>query len=117
MLESLIKKHFKESRLTNLYWKMVKAGYVEWDTYPKRVIPTIGGVPQGGIISPLLSNLVLHELDEFIEKRRARARDASPAGPGTLKKKEEAGVGQKKTKDNPKYKKLSNQIRKLKQEE
>jgi retron-type reverse transcriptase len=27
------------------------------------------GVPQGGIISPLLSNLVLHKLDIFIEKR------------------------------------------------
>lgn len=26
------------------------------------------GVPQGGIISPLLSNLVLHELDCFMQK-------------------------------------------------
>jgi len=26
------------------------------------------GVPQGGIISPLLSNLVLHELDSYMEK-------------------------------------------------
>jgi retron-type reverse transcriptase len=27
------------------------------------------GVPQGGIISPLLSNLVLHELDQFVENK------------------------------------------------
>lgn len=26
------------------------------------------GVPQGGIISPLLSNLILHELDIFMDK-------------------------------------------------
>ncbi|KAF8414396.1 type II intron maturase-domain-containing protein [Tirmania nivea] len=28
------------------------------------------GVPQGGILSPLLSNVILHELDLYIEKRR-----------------------------------------------
>lgn len=28
------------------------------------------GVPQGGILSPLLSNVILHEFDLYMEKRR-----------------------------------------------
>lgn len=29
VLEGLLKKHFKDARLIHLYWKFVKAGYVE----------------------------------------------------------------------------------------
>lgn len=39
------------------------------------------GVPQGGIISPLLSNLVLHELDVYISsliKEREKANEGIP---------------------------------------
>src|SRR5574341_1853743 len=31
------------------------------------VIKTYSGTPQGGILSPLLANIYLHELDEYIE--------------------------------------------------
>ncbi|MEM9824893.1 MAG: hypothetical protein AAF985_27665, partial [Bacteroidota bacterium] len=42
---------------------MLSAGYMEdWQYHA-----TFSGVPQGGIISPLLSNLVLNELDKFVE--------------------------------------------------
>lgn len=63
MLENLINKNFKEPSLNALYWRFVKAGYIEWGKKEKKITPTELGVPQGGIISPLLSNLVLHELD------------------------------------------------------
>nr|ADZ23991.1 reverse transcriptase [Ophiostoma torulosum] len=66
-LENLLNNHFKDARLIHLYWKLVKAGYVEWNT--KKFVPSDMGVPQGGIISPLLSNLILHELVKFIEDR------------------------------------------------
>lgn len=43
------------------------------------------GVPQGGIVSPLLSNLVLHELDLFIlniiRKKAAEMVDVNPYRP------------------------------------
>lgn len=68
ILESLIKKHFNEARLIHLYWKFVKAGYMEWDTSKMVYVSTDVGVPQGGIISPILSNLILDELDEFMDK-------------------------------------------------
>jgi hypothetical protein len=40
-----------------------RAGYLEdwiWDA-------TLSGVPQGGVASPILSNIYLHKLDEFVE--------------------------------------------------
>ena len=69
ILAELLAKHFDEARLIHLYWKLVKAGYVEFEPKKKpKFYQTLMGVPQGGIISPLLSNLVLHELDKFIKK-------------------------------------------------
>ena len=42
---------------------MLTAGYLEdwkWGA-------TLSGVPQGGIASPVLSNIYLHKLDDFVE--------------------------------------------------
>ena len=43
---------------------MLKAGYLEDWEYRE----TLSGVPQGGTVSPILSNIYLHKLDEFIEQ-------------------------------------------------
>jgi group II intron reverse transcriptase/maturase len=66
ILKNLLKEHFSETRWINLYWKLVKAGYVEWDNSKKNYINALEGVPQGGIVSPILSNLILNELDKFL---------------------------------------------------
>lgn len=62
-------KHFNETRFFNLYWKFVKAGYIEWDNKRKKSVVSDLGVPQGSIISPILSNLYLHELDMILKKK------------------------------------------------
>ena len=46
---------------------MLKAGYLEDWKYNR----TLSGTPQGGIISPLLANIYLHELDKFMADMKA----------------------------------------------
>lgn len=45
---------------------MLKAGYVEDWQYHK----TYSGTPQGGIVSPILANIYLHEFDAFMEQKK-----------------------------------------------
>ena len=66
ILEGLMKKYLGvDQSIINLYWKMVRAGYIEED---RREVHLLSGVPQGGIISPILSNLYLTPLDEYMEE-------------------------------------------------
>jgi len=67
VLVGLINKKIKDARLIKLIHKFMKAGYVEeW-----RYHGTYSGTPQGGIISPLLANIYLHELDKFAIKLKS----------------------------------------------
>ena len=43
---------------------MLKAGYMEDWKYHE----SLSGTPQGGVVSPVLSNIYLHKLDEFVER-------------------------------------------------
>lgn len=64
VLVDIIHAKIKDTRLLKLIWKFLKAGYMEdWKYHP-----TYSGCPQGGIISPLLANIYLNELDKFAEK-------------------------------------------------
>lgn len=45
-------------------WKMLKAGYMEQWTYHH----TYSGTPQGSGVSPILANIYLNELDEFLKE-------------------------------------------------
>ena len=62
-LINLLKRRIDDEKFINLIWKFLKAGYLEEWQYHK----TYSGTPQGGIISPILSNIYLHEFDNFIE--------------------------------------------------
>jgi group II intron reverse transcriptase/maturase len=62
-LLEIIGNKVKDNRLLKLIRGMLKAGYVEDWKYNK----TYSGTPQGGIISPLLANIILNELDKFME--------------------------------------------------
>lgn len=61
VLTKIISTKVKDARIIKLIYKFLKAGYMEDWQYHK----TYSGTPHGGIISPLLSNIYLHELDKF----------------------------------------------------
>ena len=59
----ILSRDIKDNRFLKLIKGMLKSGYMEkWN-----FTPNFSGVQQGGVISPLLSNIYLNELDKFIE--------------------------------------------------
>ena len=63
-LLSILSRKIKDSRFINLIRKFLKAGYMEdWKYYA-----TYSGTPQGGILSPILANIYLNELDLKMEE-------------------------------------------------
>ena len=64
ILLEILGKDIKDNRFLRLLYNMLKAGYCEqW-----RYHPSYSGTPQGGIISPLLANIYLDQLDQHVEE-------------------------------------------------
>jgi group II intron reverse transcriptase/maturase len=63
-LINILKRRIEDEKFLRLVWKFLRAGYI----YEKQLHNTYGGTPQGGIVSPILANIYLHELDSTIEK-------------------------------------------------
>lgn len=61
----LLQKKIKDERIISLISKGLKAKILVPET--GEIILPDSGVPQGGIISPLLSNIYLHELDKYMK--------------------------------------------------
>ena len=53
-----------DNRFLRLIENLLRAGYLE-DWRPQ---PTFSGTPQGGMVSPILSNVYLDRLDQFVEQ-------------------------------------------------
>lgn len=68
VLMERIAKRVKDKRVLKLVRAFLNAGMME----DGLVKPTEEGVPQGGPLSPILSNLLLDELDKELEKRGLR---------------------------------------------
>jgi RNA-directed DNA polymerase len=61
-LMKLLGRRIQDRDLLDLIWKFLKAGVMERTLF----LDTSKGVPQGGIVSPLLANVYLHELDQYM---------------------------------------------------
>jgi retron-type reverse transcriptase len=58
-----IRENIQDGRLLHLLDELLKAGYLEeWKWHE-----TLSGCPQGGILSPILSNIYLDRLDKYVE--------------------------------------------------
>ena len=62
ILMDILSRDIQDNRLLNLIKQGLKAGIMEGWQYHQ----TYSGTPQGGILSPLLANIYLNELDKFI---------------------------------------------------
>jgi len=63
IMHETIKEKIQDGRFLHLINELLKAGYMEdW-----KLNATLSGSPQGGIISPLLSNIYLDKLDKYVE--------------------------------------------------
>jgi group II intron reverse transcriptase/maturase len=64
VLLSILSEKLHDNRFLRLISNLLKAGYLEdWKYHP-----TLSGVPQGGVVSPILSNIYLDRLDQFVEQ-------------------------------------------------
>ncbi len=91
VLMGLLQKRIGDTRFLRLIKALLDAGYLEDWTYHS----TYSGVPQGSIVSPILANVYLHELDVFMR---------------TLKEQFDQGKGRK---PHPAYHRYTERIRLL----
>jgi group II intron reverse transcriptase/maturase len=63
ILMQTVAEHIHDGRFLRLIRELLQAGYLEeW-----RYNATLSGAPQGGIVSPILSNIYLNKLDQYVE--------------------------------------------------
>lgn len=62
LLLKAVRRRIHDKRFMTLLWKMLKAGHVDKGLFRA----ASEGVPQGGVLSPLLSNIMLHEFDQYL---------------------------------------------------
>jgi group II intron reverse transcriptase/maturase len=63
LLLNTLSESIHDGRFIKLMRELLDAGYMEEWTFNQ----TLSGVPQGGIVSPLLSNVLLNRLDSYVE--------------------------------------------------
>lgn len=61
-------KPYTDQATQELIRKLLNAGYVDIHNLADVVQRSQEGVPQGSLVSPLLANLYLHQLDMFVEQ-------------------------------------------------
>jgi group II intron reverse transcriptase/maturase len=96
ILIRIMEKKIVDNRFLRLIKNLLKSGYIDDWKYNS----TISGCPQGGILSPLLSNIYMDILDKFVEQH--------------LMPKYTFGT---KRAENKEYVQLKNQIRKFQRQE
>jgi group II intron reverse transcriptase/maturase len=88
-----LRKRIQDERFIDLIRKMLQAGVMEAGSFSQ----SFSGTPQGGIASPILANIVLHEFDTWMETQM----QANPA-PETAE--------QRNARSNPDYMRLHYRI-------
>src|SRR3989454_3413248 len=81
VLLAILSEKIHDSRFLRLLRHLLESGYLEEWKFNK----TLSGCPQGGVISPILSNIYLDKFDQYVEKTlipaytRGKRRAVNPA--------------------------------------
>jgi len=62
LLMKCVRKRIRCHGFNTLLWRFIKAGHIERNLF----CATTQGVPQGGVLSPILSNIMLNEFDQYL---------------------------------------------------
>ena len=65
LLVKCVRRRIRDKRFVDLLWRILKSGHIDRGLF----MASSEGVPQGGVLSPLLSNIMLHEFDMWLEAR------------------------------------------------
>lgn len=113
ILVGIMRKKIKDERFLRLIQKFLRAGYMDIDEVRK---DSLAGTPQGGIISPILANIYLHELDEYVERVRAELEKGELRKPNPeyrFLQRKRLRLAQAGKADTREYKELGKRMRKL----
>ena len=83
VLMELLAKRIEDRRFLKLIRSFLQAGYLEDWVYHR----TYSGTPQGGTVSPILANIYLHELDEWLKQKADTFNDGKGRAPHPMYKK------------------------------
>ena len=70
LLLRCVRRRIRDDRFVDLLWRFLKAGHVDRGLF----VASSEGVPQGGVLSPLLSNIMLNEFDAWLEAKYLSAK-------------------------------------------
>lgn len=87
LLLRCVRRRIKDGRFVDLLWRILKAGHVDRGLF----VAASEGVPQGGVLSPLLSNIMLHEFDAWLEAKQTPERQG-PQGSLGMELRHSAGA-------------------------
>jgi group II intron reverse transcriptase/maturase len=70
LLLRCVRRRIRDGRFVDLLRRFLKAGHIDRGLF----VASSEGVPQGGVLSPLLSNIMLHEFDAWLEAKYLSAK-------------------------------------------
>jgi len=70
-----VREKVMDNKFLDLLQLFLKSGVM----VDEKLLPTVKGVPQGGVVSPLLANIVLNKLDWFLHRQSKQGNDSQRA--------------------------------------